>query len=86
MLTNDDRFKLFLYLSIVTAIHLERNVSFSVTGSNGIINRWHPQWLPSGIDSFLLEDHNSSLVIPSTGLYLIYAQVHKTAIFYIFIN
>ncbi|XP_032783322.1 uncharacterized protein LOC116921182 isoform X1 [Daphnia magna] len=59
----------------VTAIHLERNVTFSVTGSNGIINRWHPQWLPSGLESFELEDHNSSLVIPSTGLYLIYAQL-----------
>ncbi|XP_057369277.1 uncharacterized protein LOC130690287 isoform X1 [Daphnia carinata] len=61
--------------SKVTAIHLERNVSFSVTGSNGIINRWHPQWLPAGVESFQLEDHNSSLVIPSTGLYLIYAQL-----------
>ncbi|XP_032783325.1 uncharacterized protein LOC116921182 isoform X2 [Daphnia magna] len=59
----------------ITAIHLERNVTFSVTGSNGIINRWHPQWLPSGLESFELEDHNSSLVIPSTGLYLIYAQL-----------
>ncbi|XP_057369279.1 uncharacterized protein LOC130690287 isoform X2 [Daphnia carinata] len=59
----------------ITAIHLERNVSFSVTGSNGIINRWHPQWLPAGVESFQLEDHNSSLVIPSTGLYLIYAQL-----------
>lgn len=68
---------------IVTAVHLERNVDFASTGSNGIIQRWHPQyWSPDNnslvVESLKLEDHNSSLVIPSTGLYLIYAQVVKS--------
>ena len=65
-------------ITVMTAVHLERNVSFSVTGSNGIITRWHPQhWSPSIVESVELGDHNSSLIIPSAGLYLIYAQVLK---------
>lgn len=63
----------------MTAVHLERrDVSFTATGSTGIINRWQPQYsLPSIVESVQLEDHNSSLVIPSTGLYLVYAQVGR---------
>lgn len=61
----------------ITAVHLERNVSFAVTGSSGIISRWHPQyWQPSFTpDNIQLDDHNSSLVIQTTGLYFIYAQL-----------
>ncbi len=86
-LVNDCRRESFNFVFItshlVTAVHLERNVDFANTGSNGVIQRWHPQhWSPTNnslvVESLKLEDHNSSLVIPSTGLYLIYAQVVKS--------
>jgi hypothetical protein len=66
-------------------------VDFVTTGSSGIINRWHPQyWAPANnslvVENLKLEDNNSSLVIPSTGLYLIYAQVVKSSTTYYLIT
>ena len=60
----------------VTGVHLERDISYFNTGANGIFIRWQTQsWAPSFAESFQLEDDNSSLVIQTTGLYFIYAQV-----------
>ena len=67
-----------LYLPSVTAVHLERNVTYVNTGSSGIIDHWYPQyWLKPQfyLENTEFEEANSSLVIQSTGLYIIYAQV-----------
>ena len=51
---------------------------FTETGGNGVVNYWRPQpWAGAGFafDDVHLEDRNSSLVVPKTGLYLVYAQV-----------
>jgi len=62
----------------VTAVHLERNVTYVNTGSSGIIDHWYPQyWLKPQfyLENTEFEEANSSLVIQSTGLYIIYAQL-----------
>lgn len=60
------------------AVHLERDIVFTETGGNGVVNYWRPQpWAGAGFafDDVHLEDRNSSLVVPKTGLYLVYAQL-----------
>jgi len=57
---------------------LERNVSYINTGTDGIIGRWAPHYWSEPefyIKDFKLEEDNSSFLVQSTGLYLIYAQL-----------
>jgi len=72
------RFKRANLAGRVTAVHLERDVTYVNTGTNGIIGHWQPQYWSKPqfyLENIQLEKNNSSLVIQSTGLYIIYAQV-----------
>ena len=62
----------------VTAVHLERNVTYVNTGNSGIIGQWFPQYWSEPqyyLENIKLEEAKSSLIIQTTGLYIIYAQV-----------
>lgn len=62
----------------VTAVHLERNVTYVNTGNSGIIGQWFPQYWSEPqyyLENIKLEEAKSSLIIQTTGLYIIYAQL-----------
>lgn len=62
-------------------------MEYTETDSNGIIRNWNVQkWLDQNylLDNYELENRDSSLVVPCTGLYLIYAQVTSFTQSYIF--